>query len=177
MDISSNNDLFKEKKFKQTLHYIIHEIGSLENVGKTVMFKLLYFTDFNFYEMYEKKLTGESYRKIEHGPAPTHFDWAIGELKEEGKIREIKKRYKGFDQQKYISLEGPDISLLSAEELEFINKNLSIYGNFNASQISEYSHQDIPYSATEDKGIIEYNLVFYRDPLFSVREYDDSDGN
>ncbi len=177
MGIFDNNDLFKNEKFKQTLHYIIHETGSLENVGKTVLFKLLYFTDFNFYEMYEKKLTGESYRKIERGPAPTHFDLAVRELKEDGIIREIKKKYKGFDQQKYISLEKPDISLLSAEELEFINKNLCIYGNFNASQISEYSHQDMPYSATKDKSIIDYNLVFYRDPLFSVREYDDSDEN
>ena len=62
IDSSLNSD-----KFKQVLHYVIHKTGSIENVGKTVLFKILYFTDFNYYEMFEEKLTGESYRKIPRG--------------------------------------------------------------------------------------------------------------
>lgn len=170
----SSNDLFNKEKFKQVFHYLIHETGSLENVGKTVLFKIIYFIDFNFYEMFEEKLTGESYRKIRYGPAPVHFNEIIKELKEDKQVREFKKDYNGHAQQKYVSIVEPDISLLNAKELEFINKNTSVYSNFNATQISEYSHQDVPYTATDDKEIIDYELVFYRDPIFSVREYDDS---
>ncbi len=67
---------FNIEKFKQVLHYIIHQCGSLENVGKTVLFKILYFTDFDYYELYEEKLTGEPYRKLPLGPAPVHFEEA-----------------------------------------------------------------------------------------------------
>ena len=163
---------FDEEKFKQFLHYIIHATSSLENVGRTVLFKILYFIDFNYYELFEEKLTGESYRKRQHGPVPSNFNRVIKELKAEKKLREIKKKYKGYNQQKYISLIEPNISTLNAKELDFINKNISIYSNFNATQISEYSHQDMPYAATKDLGeIIDYELVFYRDPIFSVREY------
>lgn len=172
-DINLFDDSFNEEKFKQILHYIIHNVGSLENVGKTVLFKILYFIDFNYYEVFEEKLTGESYRKIDHGPAPCHFDKAIQELKIEGKIREFTNLFKGYRQQKYICFSEPDVSLLNGKEIDFINKSIRIYSNFNASQISEYSHQDIPYAATEDRDIIDYELVFYRTPLFSVREYDD----
>ena len=40
--INSLNN-FNEKKFEQVLHYIISKKGSLDNVGKTVLYKMLYF--------------------------------------------------------------------------------------------------------------------------------------
>ncbi len=52
------------------LHYIIYSVGNLPHIGKTVLWKLMYFSDFDYYELYEKHLTGEQYRKLEHGPAP-----------------------------------------------------------------------------------------------------------
>ena len=61
-------------KMEQVLHYIIHEAGHLPHVGKTVLFELLYFCDFDYYEMYEEHLTGEHYQKLVYGPAPVHFD-------------------------------------------------------------------------------------------------------
>jgi len=167
------NNSFNSDKFNQFLHYVIHEIGSLENVRKTVLFKILYFTDFNYYEVNEENLTGETYRKLPQGPAPIHFDAMIQQLKAEKKIRELRTEYMGYKQKKYISISKPDLSLINANEIEFINKNLCIYSNFNASQISEFSHQDMPYMATDDLDLIDYELVFYRSPLFSVREYRD----
>lgn len=43
-----------------------------------------------------------------------------------------------------------------------------------ASQISEYSHGDMPWKATEDGKIIDYGFVFYRDPQYVKRVYDES---
>lgn len=77
---------FIKEKFKDLLHYLIFRCGARNNVGKTVLYKLLYFSDFNFFELYEKSLTNESYRKLPRGPAPIHFDVAIDELIDEEKI-------------------------------------------------------------------------------------------
>ena len=44
----------------------------------------------------------------------------------------------------------------------------------NANQISEYSHGDMPWKATEDKEIIDYGFVFYRDFPYEKRQYDES---
>ena len=41
----------------------------------------------------------------------------------------------------------------------------------NAAQISEYSHNDVPWLTTEDGETIEYEAVFYRTPPYSVKEY------
>ena len=164
---------FNKEKFEQVLHYIIHQCGSLENVGKTVLFKILYFTDFDYYELYEKKLTEESYRKLEHGPAPIHFEEAIKELEDEGKIERFAILNGKFEQQKFLSIQKPDMDLLNGREVQIIESDIGRYSHMNATQISAFSHGDLPYKATEDGDIIDYELVFYRDPFFSIREYED----
>jgi hypothetical protein len=72
---------FNAEKFEQVLHYIIYKTGNSDNVGKTVLFKLLYFCDFNNLEKYKEYLTGETYLKWKQGPAPVHFDSAVESLK------------------------------------------------------------------------------------------------
>lgn len=46
----------------------------------------MYFSDFDYYELYEESLTGETYIKIEKSPTPSHFDQNIKELELKGKI-------------------------------------------------------------------------------------------
>ena len=161
-------------KYKTILHYIIQECGSKPNFGKTVLWKLLYFTDFDFYEINEERLTGESYRNIEYGPAPEHFNEIIQELKSEKKIDEIKEKVVVYDKQRYIASDKPDFKTLSGNEKEVIDNVIKRYGSFNALQIKGIVHQDVPVKATKLKDRIDYELVFYREPPFSVRSYEES---
>lgn len=165
---------FNKEKFKNVLHYIINKCGFKRNVGKTVLFKLLYFSDFNFFELYEKSLTNESYRKLPRGPAPVHFDLAISELIDEEKINvTIKRLSLGNVMYNYASLMEPS-SELTYEELSVIDEVISQLSDMTASQISEYSHGDMPWRATDDGEIIDYGFVFYRYPEYVKRVYDES---
>ena len=159
-------------KYKTILHYIIKECGSRPNFGKTVLWKLLYFVDFDFYELYEEKLTGENYKNINYGPAPEHFNEIMKELKSKKLIGEIKERVITYDKQRYIALKEPDLKSLSAHEKEVIDNVIKRYGSYNAEKIKEIVHQDIPVKATKLKERIDYELVFYREPPFSVRFYE-----
>lgn len=161
------------KKFGQVLHYIINKCADRPHVGKTVVYKMLYFSDFDFYELNERPLTGEDYRKIDYGPAPCHFDSAIKELKEEGKIREIHPQVGGHMQIRFLPTERLELDLLTADEIKHIDGTVEKLSGMNASQIVAYAHKDLPVKATKDGDIIDYVLVFYRDDMFSVREYDD----
>ena len=42
------------EKFKQVFLYILKKVGAKPNVGQTVLYKLLYFIDFDYYELFEK---------------------------------------------------------------------------------------------------------------------------
>ncbi len=162
---------FDKEKFIQILLYVIEKCGSKINVGKTVIYKLLYFIDFDYYELNEEYLTGELYRKIEHGPAPCHFEEVEKELLESKKIFKTNVDYHNYRQIKYIPLVRADISLLTATDKEIIDNVLERLSSMNANQVEDYSHEDIPYEITSDLEIIDYETVFYRKDMHSVREY------
>lgn len=167
---------FNPEKFKQVLHYIISKTEAHTNVGKKVLFKLLYFTDFNYYELYETKLTGETYAKLPHGPAPRNFNTIIAELIASGIIEEKTVKYFNRNQTKYSSLKEPKLTLLTAVELHHIDDTLCRYSSMNGSQIEALSHKDIVWISSELQDNLNYEMVFYRSPEMSVREYcDDRD--
>ena len=166
------SDGLNKEKFKKLLHYIIFKCGSNPNVGKTVIYKLLYFIDFNYFEINEEPLTNETYKRLPHGPAPTHFDLAISELEKEGKISvDSRLVYADMSQFRYSSLKDPKIDF-TEDELEVIDAVIEKLSKMNATQISEYSHGDMPWRAAEDYEIMKYSFVFYRDPKYRVRKYD-----
>jgi len=159
------------EKFKEVLLYILNKVGSKPNIGETVIYKLLYFIDFDFYEKYEEQLIGATYIKNRYGPTPIEFKKVVDKMIEAGEIIRVESTYFEYPQTKYLPLRKPDLSKLKAHEIEIIDEVLNRLSDMNASQISEYSHNDVPWLTTEDQGIIEYEAVFYRTPPYSVREY------
>lgn len=159
------------EKFKEILLYILNKVGSKPNVGETVIYKLLYFVDFDFYEKYEEQLIGAAYLKNHYGPTPVEFEKIVEEMAGKDLVR-VQSIYFNFPQNKYLPLRKPDLSKLKANEIETIDNVLNKLSDMNASQISDYSHNDVPWLTTEDEEIIEYESAFYRTAPYSVREYE-----
>ncbi len=158
------------EKFKEVLLYILNKVGSKPNIGETVIYKLLYFIDFDFYEKYEEQLIGATYIKNRFGPTPIEFK-KIADRMEGKEIERIRSTYFAHPQTKYLPLRKPDLSELKATEIQVIDDVLCRLSDWNATQISEYSHNDIPWLTTEEGKPIEYESVFYRTAPYSVREY------
>lgn len=163
------------KKFREVLLYILNKVGSKPNIGETVIYKLLYFIDFDFYEKYEEQLIGATYLKNNYGPTPVEFTEIANKMIKDKEIEKIKSEYFTYPQVKYLPLRRPDLSKLKANEVEIIDQVLDKLSDMNAAQISEYSHNDVPWLVTEDKEYIDYETVFYRKSPYSVREYSSED--
>jgi len=159
------------EKFKEVFIYILNKIGAKPNIGETVIYKLLYFIDFDYYEKFERQLIGATYIKNKYGPTPVEFRKIINKMLGKDIIK-VKDRYFAYPQTKYLPLRKPDLSKLRADEIEIINNVLEKLSDKNAQQISDYSHNDVPWLTAEEGGIIEYESVFYRTPAYSVRNYD-----
>jgi len=162
-------------KFKNVLLYILACCAGKPNVGETVLNKLLYFCDFNYYEIYEEHLTGARYKKLPYGPVPQQLDSIINQMIANKQVQRIKTEYHGFTQTRYIPLVKSDLMQFSAAEKTVIDDVIQQMGDWNANTISEYSHKDMPWLATKDGGNIGYNLAFYRESPYSVRIYDDNE--
>ena len=158
-------------KFKEVFLYILNEVGAKPNIGESVLQKMLYFIDFDYYEEYEEQLIGATYIKNKYGPTSIEFIKVINEMIDAEDVEKVKSSIHHYEQTKYLPLRKPDLSNLSANELSTINKVLGRLSDMNATQIEEYSHNDIPWLATDDKEKINYEAVFYRKPPYSVRQY------
>ena len=158
-------------KFKNILLYILERCAGKPNVGETVLYKLLYFSDFNYYELYEEQLTGANYRKLPYGPVPQKVDSIINQMMKEGSLKRIKTNYFGFPQIRYLPLVKADLTEMKASEKDVIDRVIEQYSDWSANAISNYSHKDMPWIATKDGEEMNYELVFYREVPFSVRNY------
>ncbi len=160
------------EKFKQVFIYMLEKVGARPNIGLTVLYKLLYFIDFDYYEKYETQLMGLTYFKNKHGPTPREFKIVVDDLLQNKCIEEIKSTYFKREQKKYLPHISSDLSVLNGQELEMIDSVLERYADKNAKQISDMSHRDTPWKVTDNGEDIEYELAFYRADEFSVREYE-----
>ena len=161
-------------KFKQVLLYILEKVGGKPNVGETVLNKLLYFIDFDYYEKFEENLMGATYIKNHHGPTPVELKTIVDNMKKMGEIEEVKSKYFTHDQKKFLALKRADLSLLTGREIEHIDEVLARLSDKNANEISEYSHNDVPWLTRKSGEMLSYESVFYRDEKYSVRNYDDA---
>ena len=160
-------------KFKQILLYILGKVGSKPNFGETVLHKILYFIDFDYYEKFEENLMGATYIKNHHGPTSVELGPLIKEMQEQGEFEAVKSQYFKYSQKKYLPRKRPNLDVLSAREIEHIDDVLARLSDKNAAEIENYSHEDIPWKSAQDGKPLSYESVFYRDERYSVRNYED----
>lgn len=162
-------------KFEQVLLYILFQIGGKPNIGQTVLYKILYFIDFDYYEKFQEQLIGAKYIKNLYGPTPIMFAEVVKKLEKENKIETVKSKFYQRQQKKY--LVNPDIKLdlstLTGREIDHINQEIKRFGDWTAKQISDFSHLDTPWLVAENKEVLEYEHVFYRPAETSVGDYDE----
>lgn len=163
------------EKFKNVLLYVLERCAGKPNVGETVLYKLLYFADFNYYEIYEEHLTTAKYRKLPYGPVPQGLDMVLNQMIDEGQLQRVKTEYHGYPQTRYLPLVKLDLTLLMASEVEVIDKVIQYMSDWSAYMINEYAHGDKPWRVTEDNEELNYELAFYRDVPYTVRVYEEDE--
>ena len=157
------------QKFKETLLYLLTRVGGKPNVGETVLYKLLYFIDFDYYERYEEQLVGATYVKREFGPLPVEFQDIARTMVAENDLQAYGSEYYGMRQKRYMALREPDLSVLNGREIQTIDEVICRLSDMNASKIAEYSHRDVPWLVADEGEVLDYESVFYRTPEYSVR--------
>ena len=167
----------KVDKFKEVLKYVLKKVGGKPNVGMTVLYKLLYFIDFDYYEKYEDQLMGLTYLKNQYGPTPLLFEDLIDEMVKRGEVEKVKSKFYLYPLTKYLinPTVEPDLSILNGQEKEHIDWELDRLSDLTATAMSELSHKDVPWMTAENGRPLNYESVFYRTADTSVRDYGDDE--
>jgi transcriptional regulator with XRE-family HTH domain len=160
------------QKFKNILLYILERCAGKPNVGETVLHKLLYFSDFNYYELYEEHLSGAKYLKLPYGPIPQELDAIITQMIDKGQLQRVKTAYHHSSQTRYLPLQKANLTELKASEKEMIDQVLTQTSNWSLSSLEQYIQDDMPIKISKENEMIDYEFALYREAPYSVRNYE-----
>ncbi len=158
------------EKLRAVILYILERCAGKPNVGETVLYKLLYFSDFDYYERYQENLTGMKYRKLPYGPVPLFIEHFINDMIEAKFLRRIKCRYQGYLQTRYLPLHQADLLVLSERDIAVIDRVIGQFSDMSAAAISAWSHNDPPWMLSKNGQVIDYGLVHSRQRAYSGPE-------
>jgi len=168
------NPQINPEKLREVLLYVLSKVGAKPNVGETVLYKLLYFIDFDYYEKYGQSITGLTYVRNHYGPTPTiSFVDVVKQMEANHELEVVSTKYFNNTQKKYLPSTETDLNQLSARELSHIDQEIARLGDKSATELSELSHKDTPWRVAKQGEDIKYRFVFYRSDLTAVTEPED----
>ncbi len=157
-----------KKKYQNTILYLCQKLGG-KIKGKKKLAKLLYFVDFDFYEKYQKPITGDTYKALPMGPFPVELEEITTEMSKKKilGVSSVEERKGYLSTEIYTCISLPDTSLFSSDEIKMLDRVAIKYGHLNGKQLEELSHSEAPYIGTKLKEEIPYELSFYRGTDFA----------
>ena len=158
---------FKREKYIDLILYILSQTCTKRSFGKTMLCSLLYFIDFNYYELYSESITNEKYIKSKRGIKPIHFREIIQELISNNYLFFRKEPYYNRVIHKYYPIIIPNTKF-SSQELEIINYSINKLINNNASSITRYAIKDPPIIIANFGEEIDFRYVFSRNHKYSI---------
>lgn len=158
-----------EEKYTNIIMYILYKCCNKPNLGKTVLCTVMYFIDFNYYELYGEFLTKETYIKSKRGIKPKHFRKITEKLIAKNQLFMRKEPYYNRTIHRYYLTIIPTLTF-SQNELIVINSCISKLSDNNATTITKYACGDKPLMKAELGSEINYSDVFLRDNNYSINK-------
>ena len=141
--------------------------SGIENLGKTKLMKLMFFSDKYHLEKYTRSIFHDTYFKLPFGPVPSLTLNTIDSINEferddfEDHVKAflstviVSEQYDGELRKTIFSKKKEfDKSYFSKSELEILKKVCDEFRSFTARQISDYSHELAEYKETDMNDII-----------------------
>jgi uncharacterized phage-associated protein len=138
------------RKLMQLIVFFAHH-EAVKPLGKTKLFKLLYFTDVTHMRTVGEPITGAEYLKYPYGPVPVQGDFALKELQKhrlisQKRIRMSNERF----MREVTALQMPDMTMFTEQEMRTIQRVMQQYGEDTASVLSWKSHQGYAWLFADD---------------------------
>ena len=161
---------FEREKFRQLILYIATASEGDPNFGATKLNKLLYFSDFEAFGLFGAPITGATYQKLDHGPAPREILPVLKEMEAEGSIDREERRYFHLRQKRVVPHEKPDTSVFESREMALVDCVLTELRSRDASQVRALSRLDVGWRVARDLEPIPYESAYISDRQPTSRE-------
>lgn len=144
-------------KLREVLLYVLAAIGARPTFGESVLYKILYFIDFTYYEKFDRSITGINYIRNSYGPTPTlAFIDIVKQMQAKSELEIVTTKHFNNTQKKYLPIVAPDLHSIDATELKHIDKILEWHGDKSAAELFDLLIMDVSWNATKPGQSINY---------------------
>lgn len=130
-------------------------------VVKTKLNKLLFYADFKHFKEYTVSITGARYAHIPFGPAPEDYDLYYPILVRQNALKIEELVFPDFTGENLVAIQEPNLNKFSESELRILASVKEYFATYNATDTSNYSHQEKGYQDTETGEPISYSYAQY----------------
>ncbi len=162
MDKCGNS--YNHEKLSELILYIAQKNEDNPKFGATLLNKILFLSDFHTHSKYGESITGESYFRLDKGPAPRFLKLIKETMKSGGDLKEEKKSFFKYKQHRLLPLREPNLSLFEDWQIQIVDKAIEYLWNKSATDVSDWSHLYAGWKFTPDSLDIPYSSVFWKDP-------------
>jgi len=160
---------FDREKLAELILYISQRCKESPTFGATLLNKILFYSDFLHYGRFGRPITGTTYVHRARGPAPEpHQFLSVRErLVEEGRLQVEETDFRGYTQKRTKALTAPKMEIFSETERDIIDRVIDTLKGHTATDITGYTHSEVPWLLTKEGEEIPYYTVFIRqcDPV------------
>lgn len=140
---------------------VVHFAYRAQNLFPTKLNKLLFYADFSYYQLRQKSMSGSEYLKNEFGPAVEPLKKLLAGLANKKQITLRPVNSKGKPATVIVAKKSyrPGKSILSKEELRFLDWVIQTYGPLTTTELVALSHREMAYWETHWKQPIDYKFA------------------
>jgi len=154
--------MMDDSKLRELILYIADKCQVHNLFGKVKLNKILFFSDFLYYQRTGESITGFTYIKQEMGPVPYRMWEIIEEMRAAGELAIVPRQCYTHTQQRPTPLRAPDLSRFSAPEIALVDNVVEEFRERTADEVSALSHLFIGYDLVDLNDEIPYYSVYCR---------------
>lgn len=148
---------FKDFDYEIFKEMVIYLCSSINYVSKTKLNKLLFYSDFISFQKMILSMSGLAYEHNHYGPVPLNYTLLYESLKEDGVIDIIP--FSNYEGEYIVPVNQDKFQYLSDQHIEILNSVIAKFKTFTAKDISDYSHEELAYSDTNQNEPISYEYA------------------
>jgi hypothetical protein len=155
-------------KLQELILYIARRSEDDRRFGANKLNKLLFYSDFLAYAKTGRSITGATYERLEHGPAPRGLTATLEELKPA--CAEAERDYLGRKQRRIMALREPDLSEFTGAEVALVDELVDRLRNHGEEVVGELADRFVGWQVAEVGEEIPYGTAFVGPPRRLTRE-------
>jgi len=150
-------------KLRELILYVSSQYSDDETYNSTRLTKVLFWSDFEYFQATGDAITGSNYIRMPHGPMLERFQGVLEGMEIQGELVVLKPDGE-FARFRPMPQRAPDTGLFSDQELAVIDRVITENYGASATSVSRTSHEFLGWQIARQGERIPYGMMWLDTP-------------